>query len=66
VISLNTPALSFKNAEKVLNKYWFARFISPDFSPEVTRVSFPDGFSELFFNKDQIPSVRHIINTPPE
>jgi hypothetical protein len=66
VISLNTPALSFKNAENVLKKYWFAQFISPDFSPEVTRVSFPDGFSELFYNKDQIPSVRHIIDIPTE
>jgi hypothetical protein len=64
VVSLNTPALSFKNAEKVLNNYWFARFISPDFSPEITRVSFPDGYREEFSNQDQIPSVRHVIKTP--
>ena len=64
VVSLNTPSLSFKYAEKVLNKYWFAQFISPDFSPEITRVSFPDGYTEEFYNQDQIPSVRHSIDMP--
>jgi len=65
VVSLNTPALSFKNAQKVLDKYWFARFINPDFSPAVTRVSFPDGYSEDFYNQDQIPAVHHIIESTP-
>jgi hypothetical protein len=65
-VSLNTPSLSFKNAEKAINKYWFARFISPDFSPEVTRVSFPDGYSMEFYNQDQIPSVRHVVETISE
>jgi len=64
VVSLNTPALSFKNAEKVLDKYWFAQFINPDFSPAVTRISFPDGYSEEFYNQDQVPAVRHGIATP--
>ena len=64
VVTLNTPSLSFKNAEKVINTYWFARFISPDFSPEITRVSFPDGYAREFYNQDQIPYIRHILKTP--
>ncbi len=63
-VSVNTPSLSFKDAENVLNKYWFAQFISPDFSPEITRISFPDGYTEEFYNQDQIPSIHHSINTP--
>ena len=57
---LVTPSLSFRNAEQALKKYWFAPLISPDFSPEVTRVSFPDGYTAVFNNQDQIPSVRHL------
>jgi len=64
VESLNAPSLSFTKAEKVLDTYWFARFISPDFSPEVTRVRFPDGYTEEFYNVEQIPSVRHVMNAP--
>ncbi len=61
--TLNAPALSFRNAEKALNNYWFAPLISPDFSPEITRVSFPDGYSEEFYNQDQIPSLSHSMGT---
>ncbi|MGA2162767.1 MAG: hypothetical protein ABSG28_11335 [Methanoregula sp.] len=63
VVSLSTPSLSFRNAEKVLDRYWFARFVTPDFSPEVTSISFPDGYSEVFYNQDQIPSVSHTMDT---
>lgn len=63
-VSLNTPSLSFKNAEKALNKYWFFPLISPDFSPEITRVSFPDGYSEEFYNQDFIPPLHHTLGMP--
>ncbi len=63
-VSLNTPSLSFKNAEKALNKYWFAPLIRPDFSPEISRVSFPDGYSEEFYNQDFIPSIHHTLGMP--
>jgi len=56
-----TPALSFVEAEKVLNQYWFARFISPDFSPEVTTVRFPDGYQKTFSNQISIPAIIHTI-----
>jgi len=63
-VILKTPSLSFMDAQKVLDRYWFARFVSPDFSPEVTRVSFPDGYSEVFYNQDYIPSISHTIGSP--
>jgi hypothetical protein len=61
IILMTTPALSFVEAEKILNQYWFARFITPDFSPEVTTVRFPDGYSEAFSNQISIPAIDHIL-----
>jgi hypothetical protein len=61
VVAMKTPALSFQNAEKVLNKYWFARFVSPDFTPEMTYVNFPDGYSETFAGQAGIPSITHVL-----
>ena len=49
--TITTPALSFRSAEKVLKQYWFAPLISVDFSPEVTRVVFPDGYVEQYYNQ---------------
>ena len=60
-VTLTTPALSFREAEKVLKQYWFAPFINPDFSPDVTRVVFPDGYEQTFNNQDQIPGVSHSL-----
>jgi hypothetical protein len=60
-VTLTTPALSFRQAGQVLQKYWFAPLVSPDFSPDVTRVSFPDGYTVTFYNQDQIPQVSHSI-----
>lgn len=62
VTTLNTPALSFREAETVLKQYWFAPLVSPDFSPDVTRVSFPDGYTQTFSNQDQIPGISHILS----
>ncbi len=60
-VIMTTPALSFVEAEKILNHYWFARFISPDFSPEVTTVRFPDGYVETFSNQISIPAIVHML-----
>ncbi len=62
-VMMKTPALSFADAQKVLNQYRFAPFINPDFSPDITRVSFPDGYSEEFQNQISIPAVSHILNS---
>jgi hypothetical protein len=60
-ITMKTPALSFVEAEKILDQYWFAPLISPDFSPEVTRIRFPDGYVEIFANEISIPAVTHTL-----
>ena len=62
VTTMKTPALSFSEAETVLKQYWFAPLISPDFSPDVTRVSFPDGYSQTFYNQEQIPGISHVLS----
>lgn len=59
--TMTTPALSFQSAEKVLKQYWFAPLISADFSPELTRVVFPDGYVAQFGNQIAIPKVSHVI-----
>jgi hypothetical protein len=60
--TMTTPALSFREAEQVLKSYWFAPLISPDFSPAISRVSFPDGYVETYYDLDQIPRVSHVIS----
>ena len=62
-VTMKTPALSFADAQKVLNQYWFAPLVNPDFSPEITRVTFPDGYSEEFSNQISIPSISHTLNS---
>jgi hypothetical protein len=62
VTIMKTPALSFKEAEAVLKQYWFAPFISPDFSPGVTGVVFPDGYTQTFYEQDQIPGISHVLS----
>jgi len=56
-----TPALTFSDAERKLQSYWFAPLISPDLSPEVTVIRFPDGYVETFQNESRIPSLSHLV-----
>lgn len=56
-----SPSVSFERARDVLNSYWFAPLIAPDFSPAVTTVTFPDGYKEYFYDQIKIPSVTHTI-----
>jgi len=55
-----TPEVSFKQAEEILNKYWFAPLVEADFSPKITQVIFPDGSNETFNDQISIPSINHI------
>ena len=52
-----TPAISFENAQAVMNNYWFAPIVSPDFSPQITTVIFPDGFQATFDNVLSLPPI---------
>ena len=61
-VTMETPALSFADAQKVLDQDRFAPLVNPDFSPEITRVTFPDGYSEEFQNQISIPAVSHTLN----
>ncbi|OPX63653.1 MULTISPECIES: hypothetical protein [unclassified Methanoregula] len=58
-----TPALSFERAQQVMDEYWFAPLISPDFSPGVTTVIFPDGHRDYYYDTLTVPSVKHILKT---
>ena len=56
---VTTPAVSFERAQAVLNSYWFAPLVSPDFSPAVTTIIFPDGYRANYYDQISIPSVTH-------
>jgi len=59
IVTMVSPSVSFERAQEVLNQYWFAPLISPDFSPDVTTIIFPDGYQRNFNNLLVIPSVSH-------
>lgn len=56
-----TPGLSFERARQVMDEYWFAPLISPDFSPEITTVVFPDGHKAIYYEAITLPSVSHTL-----
>ena len=58
---MTTPSQSFERAEKVLKNCWFAPLISPDLSPTVTTITFPNGYREQYYDQISIPSVSHTI-----
>jgi hypothetical protein len=57
-----TPSVSFEKAQQVMNSYWFAPLVSPDFSPDVTTVIFPDGHEEQFHDIITVPSLSHTLS----
>lgn len=58
---METPAISFTMAEKVLQKYWFAPLVQADYSPQTTTIAYPDGYIETFDNQLEIPKTSHIL-----
>jgi hypothetical protein len=60
--TITTPSLSFERAQDVLNSYWFAPLVSPDFSPAVTTVTFPDGYPVTYYDQISIPSITHSLS----
>jgi hypothetical protein len=56
-----TPSVSFKRAEEVMNSYWFAPLVSPDFSPRVSTVVFPDGYRATFYDVISLPPISRPI-----
>ena len=60
---VQTPALSFAAAEKILKNYWFAPLVKPDFSPGITTITYPDGYTEEFEEQISIPKTSHLLKT---
>jgi hypothetical protein len=56
-----TPGLSFERAQQVIEGYWFAPLVSPDFSPSVTTVIFPDGHKNFYYDTLAVPSVSYTL-----
>ena len=60
-VTMVTPGLSFAKAQQAMDEYWFAPLISPDFSPGITTVIFPDGHKAMYYNTLSLPSVSHTL-----
>ncbi|MBN1433061.1 MAG: hypothetical protein JW931_09860 [Methanomicrobiaceae archaeon] len=60
-VTYSTPAIDFSKAEEILREYWFASLITIDLSPGTTTITFPDGYSEIYSDSIQIPSVTRTI-----
>ncbi|WP_321504195.1 hypothetical protein [uncultured Methanoregula sp.] len=60
--TLTTPAISFLRAQEVLKRYWFAPLVSANFAPQVTTITFPDGYQETFINSLSMPAVSHTMS----
>ena len=59
--TITTPAFSFAHAEQVMDQYWYASLISPHLSPQVTTITFPDGYQAVYYDQISIPSVSHQV-----
>lgn len=61
-IMVKTPAISFEMAERALNKYWFAPLVQADYSADVARILYPDGYEEEYFDTMRIPANTHTLS----
>jgi hypothetical protein len=59
-----TASMNFTKAQTALQNSAVSAVISADFSPEITTVTFPDGFSRQFFSSSVLPSIDHIVVNP--
>lgn len=57
--TITTPAFSFANAQNAIRQYWWASLISVDMSPDVTTITFPDGYQATYYSQISFPSVSH-------
>jgi len=56
-----TASLDFKKAEIALKNSALNYMISADFSPQVSRVTFPDGYVREFLDSSTLPSLSHTV-----
>ncbi|MFA5237461.1 MAG: hypothetical protein WC362_06365 [Methanoregula sp.] len=58
---MTTPAFSFASAQQAIKDQWYAPFISADFAPQTTTITFPDGYQATYTSQISIPSASHQI-----
>jgi len=59
-----TSTMDFSKAQIALQNSAVSTVISADFSPKITTVTFPDGYSRQFFSSSSLPSIDHIVLGP--
>ena len=59
--TVTTPAFSFANAQNQIQQSWWAGINSINLAPQVTTITFPDGYQAIYDNQISIPSVTHQI-----
>lgn len=61
-----TAPMNFSNAQAALQISAVSSVISADFSPKITTVTFPDGYSRQFLASSVLPSIDHIVVNPAQ
>ena len=61
-----TAPMNFSNAQAALQNSAVSSVISADFSPKITTVTFPDGYSRQFLASSVLPSIDHIVINPAQ
>jgi hypothetical protein len=56
-----TAPMNFTNAQAALQNSAAGSVISADFSPKITTITFPDGYSRQFVDSAVLPSIDHIV-----
>ncbi|HNX17927.1 MAG TPA: PEGA domain-containing protein [Methanoregula sp.] len=59
-----TASMDFKKAQIALENSAVSSVITADFSPKVTTVTFPDGYSRQITDSSVLPSLRHTVIDP--
>ena len=60
-----TAPMDFSKAQVALKNSAAGSVITADFSPAITTVTFPDGYSRQFIAQSTLPSVDHIVTESP-
>ncbi len=60
-VTMTTPAFSFVNAQNQIQQEWWAGINSVNMAPDVTTITFPDGYQALYNAQISFPSVSHQI-----
>ena len=59
-----TASMDFSKAEIALQNSALSYVITADFSPQVTTVTFPDGYEKVYTDSSTLPSISHTVIDP--